>query len=100
MPQGVLAFFKVDEKRASISPARLGPSQRCWPEVLRLTSQRASGRRGIGMLEIWGKLTFRSNLCYVATGEKNWLREEDRLGDFLHPEGGQDLWLDLTPRLT
>ena len=55
---------------------------RCWPGVLRLTSQIASGRRGIGRLEIWGKLTFRPNLCYFSTSEKNWLREEDRLGDF------------------
>ena len=53
-----------------------------WPGFLRLPSQSASGRRGIGMSEIWGKLTFRPNLCYFSTCEKNCLREEDRLGDF------------------
>ena len=46
-----------------------------WPGVLRLPSQLTSGRRGLGMPEIWGKLTFRPNLCYFATCEKNWLRE-------------------------
>jgi len=38
------------------------------------------------MLEIWGKLTFRPNLCYFATCEKNLPREEDRLGDFTRPK--------------
>jgi len=50
--------------------------------VLRLPSQLTSGRRGIGMPESWGNLTFRPNLCYFAIREKNWLREEDRFGDF------------------
>jgi len=27
----------------------------------------------IGMPELWGKLTFRPNLSYFATCEKNWL---------------------------
>jgi hypothetical protein len=63
----------------------------CWPGVLRLPSQLASGRQGIGMLEIWGKLTFRPNLCYFATCEKNWPREEDRLGDFARPKRPQNL---------
>jgi hypothetical protein len=35
------------------------------------------------MPEIWVELTFRPNLCYFSTFEKNWLREEDRLGDFI-----------------
>ena len=55
---------------------------RCLPGILRLISQMASGRRGIFMPELCGKLTFRPNLCYFATCEKNWLREEDCLGDF------------------
>ena len=55
---------------------------RCWPGVLGLPSQIAPGLRGIDLPEIWGKLTFRPNLCYFSICEKNWLREEDRLGDF------------------
>ena len=43
------------------------------------------------MPEIWGKLTFRPNLRYFATCEKNWLREEDRLGDFTRPKRLQNL---------
>ena len=38
------------------------------------------------MPKIWRKLTLRPNLCYSATSEKNWLREEDRLGDFTRRE--------------
>ena len=38
------------------------------------------------MPEIWGKLTFRPNLRYFSTCEKNWLREKDRLGDFTRPK--------------
>ena len=53
--------------------------ERYWPGVHRLPSQLASGRPGIGMPEIWGKLTFRPNLRYHTLDEKNWLREEDRL---------------------
>lgn len=64
---------------------------RRWVGVLRLPSLLASGRRGIGMPEIWGKLTFRPNLCYFSTCEKNWLREEDRLGDFTRPKRRQNL---------
>ena len=41
------------------------------------------------MPEILGKLTFRPNLCYFPPCEKNWLREEDRLGDFTRPKGLQ-----------
>jgi hypothetical protein len=52
--------------------------RRCWPGALKLPSQIASGYRGIDLPEIWGKLTFRPNLCYFSTCEKNWLREEDR----------------------
>ena len=63
----------------------------CWPGVLGLPSQLASGRRGIDMPEIWGKLTFRPNLGYFSTCEKNWLREEDRLGDFTRPKRLQNL---------
>ena len=59
---------------------------RCWPGAYRLPSQIASGRRGIGMRKIWKKVTLRPNLCYSATSEKNWLREEDRLGDFTRRE--------------
>jgi len=66
-------------------------TNQCWPGILRLISQIASGRRGIGMLEIWGKLTVRPNLCYFATWEKNCLREEDRLGDFTRPNWLQNL---------
>ena len=66
-------------------------TDQCWPGVLRLPSLLASGPRGIGMPEIWGKLTFRPNLCYFATCEKNWLREEDRLGDFTRAKRLQDL---------
>ena len=33
-----------------------------WDVVFRLISQIASGRRGICLLELWGKLTFRLNL--------------------------------------
>jgi hypothetical protein len=32
------------------------------------------------------KLTSRSDLCYLSTLEKNWLREEDRLGNFTRPK--------------
>jgi len=59
--------------------------------VFMLTSKITSGRRGIGMPEIWGKLTFRPNLCSFAPCEKNWLREEDRLGDFTRPKRLQNL---------
>jgi hypothetical protein len=69
----------------------LTTTDQCWPGVLRLPSLLASGRRGIGMPEIWGKLTFRPNLCYFATCEKNWLREEDRLGDFTRAKRLQNL---------
>ena len=31
------------------------------------------------------------NLCYFSTCEKNWLREEDRLGDFTRPKRLQNL---------
>jgi hypothetical protein len=51
----------------------------------------ASGRRGIGMPGLWKKLTFRPNLRYFATCEKNWPREEDRLGDFGRPKRLQNL---------
>ena len=63
----------------------------CWPGVHRLPRQIAPGRRGIDMPEIWGKLTFRPNLGYFSTCEKNWLREEDRLGDFTRPKRLQNL---------
>jgi len=43
------------------------------------------------MPRIWGKLTFRLNLGYSVTREKNWLREEDRLGDFTRPKRLQNL---------
>ncbi len=43
------------------------------------------------MIDIWGKLIFRPNLCYFVTCEKNWLREEDRLGDFTRAKRFQDL---------
>jgi hypothetical protein len=66
-------------------------TDQCWPGVLRLPSLLASGRRGIGMPEIWGKLTFRPNLCYFSTCEKNWLREDDRLGDFTRAKRLQNL---------
>jgi hypothetical protein len=59
---------------------------RCLPGVLRLISQMASGRRGIFMPELCGKLTFRLNWRYHALYEKIWLREEDRLGDFTRPK--------------
>jgi hypothetical protein len=39
-----------------------------------------------GMPKICEKLTFRHNLCYFAICKKNWLREEDRLGDFARPK--------------
>jgi hypothetical protein len=58
------------------------PTDQCWPGVLRLPSHLSSGRRGIGMPEIWGKLTFRHYCCYHALYDKIWLREENRLGDF------------------
>jgi len=64
---------------------------RCLPGALRLPCQIASGRRGIDLPEIWGKLTFRPNLCYSATCEKNWPREEDRLGDFTRAKRLQNL---------
>jgi hypothetical protein len=57
----------------------------------RAHGKQEGGRRGIGMLEIWGKLTFRPNFCYSATCEKNWLREEDRLGDFTRAKRLQNL---------
>ncbi|MBU4232506.1 MAG: hypothetical protein L6277_03930 [Desulfobacterales bacterium] len=59
--------------------------------IARLISQITSGRRGTGMREIWGKLAFRPKLCYFATCEKNWLREEDRLGDFARAKRHQNL---------
>jgi hypothetical protein len=62
-----------------------------WPGVHRLPSQIASVRLGIGMPEIWGKLTFRPNFCYFATCEKNWPREEDPLGDFARLKRLQNL---------
>ena len=43
------------------------------------------------MPEIWGKLTFRLNLCYFSTCEKNWLRDEDFLGDFAKAKRLQNL---------
>jgi hypothetical protein len=43
------------------------------------------------MREIWGKLTVSPNLCYFATCKKNWLREEDRFGDFTRAKGLQNL---------
>ena len=43
------------------------------------------------MPEIWGKLTFHPNLCYRVPYEKNWLREEDRFGDFILPKRLQNL---------
>jgi hypothetical protein len=49
------------------------------------------GRRWRGMPEIWGKLTLRPNLCYFFLCEKNWLREEDRLGDFARAKRLQNL---------
>ena len=55
---------------------------RCNAGVLRLISQIESGRRGIRMPELWGKLTFPQNLRCHALDEIIWLREEDRLGDF------------------
>ena len=45
----------------------LGSGQR-WPGGLGLTSQIATGRRGIGMPGIWGKLTLRLKLCYFRFG--------------------------------
>ncbi len=66
-------------------------TNQCWPGILRIPSQIASGRRGIGMPEIWGKLTFRPNSCYFSICEKNWLQEEDRLGDFTWPKRLQNL---------
>jgi len=68
--------------------------ERYWPGVHRLPSQFASGRLGIGMSEIWGKLTFRLNLRYHALAEKIWLREEDRLGDFTRPKRFQKPFWD------
>ena len=41
------------------------------------------------MPKIWGKLTFRPNLCYFATFEKNWLREEDRWKILLGQRGSE-----------
>jgi len=35
---------------------------------------------------------FRPNLCYFSTCEKNWLREEDRLGNFTRPKRLQNLF--------
>ena len=32
--------------------------------------------------EIWRKLTFHPNLCYLTTCGKDWFREYDRLGGF------------------
>jgi hypothetical protein len=66
-------------------------TDQCRPGVLRLISQIASGRRGICILELWGKLTFRSNLRYHAPGEKNWLREEDCLEDITRVKRFQNL---------
>ena len=43
------------------------------------------------MPEIWGKLTLRPNLFYSAPDEKNWLREEDRLRDFIRAKRLQNL---------
>ena len=63
----------------------------CWPGVHRLPSQLASGRPGIGMPEVWGKFTFGPNLRYHTLDEKNWLREEDRLGDFSRAKRLQNL---------
>jgi hypothetical protein len=37
------------------------------------------------------KLTFRPNLCNIFPLEKNWLREEDRLGEFTRPKRLQNL---------
>lgn len=51
-------------------------ARRCWPGAHRLISQIAFGRRGIGCPKFGGKLTFRPNLGYFSTCEKNWLREE------------------------
>ena len=50
-----------------------------WLGVHRLPSQLAWGRPGIGMPEIWGKLTFHPKLSYLTLDEKISLREEDRL---------------------
>jgi hypothetical protein len=48
------------------------------------------------MPEIWGKLIFCPNLCYFVTCEKNWLREEDRLGDFIRAKRLQNLvWTEV-----
>ena len=44
----------------------LTTTDQCWPGVLRFLSQLACGRRGIGIPEIWGKLTFRPGLCYFT----------------------------------
>ena len=43
------------------------------------------------MREIRGKLTVRPNLCYFSTCEKNWLRDEDCLGDFTKAKRLQNL---------
>jgi hypothetical protein len=66
-------------------------TDQCWPGVLRLISQIASGRRGICLPELWGKLAFRPNLRYHALDGKIWLREEDRWGDFTQAKRLQNL---------
>jgi len=53
----------------------------------------------IGMREILGKLTFRPNLCYYASCEKNWLREEDRLGDFIGQRASQNRFLTAVAKI-
>jgi hypothetical protein len=45
---------------------------------------------GLGA-EISGKLIFRPNLCYFFIRANNWLREEDRLGDFTRGKKLQNL---------
>jgi len=57
----------------------LTTTDQCWPGIHRLPSQLAFSRPGIGMPEIWGKLTFHPNLRYHTLDEKISLREEDRL---------------------
>ena len=44
-------------------------TDRCWPGVLRLPSQLASGCRGVGMPEIWEKLTFRL-ICAISASAR------------------------------
>jgi len=59
----------------------------CLGAKLRPASQRASGHLGIGMPEIWKKLTLITELCYFCLYGKDCLGEADRLRVFPRSKG-------------